>query len=419
MKKIWIIFVLLLLLCLSGCKEDESAKLEVTGGVQNPSDASDSDLLCALGTQEEVISLSHPAAIYTSKGIYSSGGAAFRFSDSQTGETMLVCFDPTCDHKFRKDAGGNWTTECLALRIGWADAGSRITGDLVYDVSNTTDSLEIVITSLQDGTRKKFLTADEMGMTRDTTYYRQDQLFLSYDITRDYEKEKETGERQELENWKAGLCMVSLTDGTVRKLVLKEKEGVDSVIQNLFCDGENLYYGYFYQDGDHVTSEAWKYNLKTETETMIAKVPYMTDFYFRKGYYAYSYKSEEEDAAKLYIQRSDEEPELVAECDGVYSWYSCWAADEELFYAQHSSDDDKPKELYCYDLQKKENTLLGTTEEPLKIKAVFPNVVYFIIGQGEALTYASMSMEDFRAGNFDKIQELCEVNVDNEKYYEK
>lgn len=411
MKRFYLLMACFLLALLWGCELQ-------SGGTKQEKNESEETTKNALGLDTDFIDSGHTE--YMSNGVYFTSGGALQYVDPETGESSLVCFDPTCDHKWRRE-NDEWQTTCFALRVGYLNIGSCVIEDELYVLTDATgrDSLGKVLykTGFDRYEPQTVATMEDFQWSRGSFCYGQDTLFLSDFRTHDYSRYSE-GIISDLDTAQAVIVKVSLRDGTVRQLVQKEKENQQSIIMKMSCDGSFLYYLYQYMDGERENQELWKYDLQTDTEELIHTFLGNQVIFLGSRKVCYQIDGEESNTGRtqLYVMDMNGASELVAETDAEHG-FDAWASDEGVLIIRY--EEEQISFLY-YGFKSKELKTLGETkmDNNIHFEAAFPDYIYFWYGSGIDIHAAVISMEDFTTGNFENIKKLFDYNASKDIYYE-
>lgn len=412
-----VLAISVMILCLTGCGN----KAKEPDGVQ---ERPLTGMKYALGTDSPVVcnSIGGLGALMADRAYYWSD-QALSYRDLNTGEEYLMCFNPTCDHKWRKSGSGidyQWTTECTALLCGRNSLGSCMLGETFYSIKGRADDFEKVnlVTTGLDGTGDAVLaTLDIQDQIRCAYWYRDEFLLLAYWNL--YIGEQDETGRTEMESCIPGILQVSIKDGKVTKLVEKPMEGQQSIIQNLACDGERVWYSYEYTDTEGETVyEIRCVSLSTLEDRLILEGKgNIIGIDTEKVLYSDGRQSVSDNdiPSGIYVRKWAEEPTLLLEEMGYYTGISCG---EQVYFTSNKGGSTT---VYIYDVATQNcKQLMTVNNMQLALDAVFPDVVYFN-RQGNSCPYgvAYISMENLLAGKSEEFRKLFDFNLDPDRYYER
>lgn len=375
----------------------------------------------ALGTETETICRLESNLM--AEGAFCWNDQALSYIDVKSGTEYLMCYDPTCDHKWRKEGSGfhsGWGTSCTALLHGRGLMGSRMIGDWFYmvkDVPNDFEKVNIVRSRMDQTDPVVLATLDIQDSIRDACWYKDDFLLLAYWNLKVSEPD-ETG-NTETESCTSGIIQFSVKDSKVTKLVEWEENGQQGIISNLYCDGESVFYSYeFGTDSGTVETQTRCVNLSSHEDILLCKIDgtILGVDSEKVLYYARKQTSMGMDGeAKLYVRKWNEEPVLLAEKAEYYTGLICGS--RILFTANEG----KHTVIYSYEQSTEMlEKYMETTGLELHLEAAFPDIVY-LKGQGSGVPYSTLyvNMEDLIAGRVSEIKQLYRYNQDSDRYYER
>lgn len=410
-RKIGLLLILTAyLICLTGCKDKQPG--------DKGTDAKDE----AIGLYTEVVCPWDGFSALMADGAYFWNDSALNYADWKTGETYMMCYDPTCDHKWRKEGAGwdySWVTKCTALLHGRNIKGSRMVGDTFFSIRGKTDDfekIEIWCSKLDQADETLFATLDAQDSIRASCWYKNELLFLAYWNL--YAGESDESGATEMEACIPGIYEISLKDGKVTKLVEKSSEGKHSVIQDMICNGQKLWYSYgFVGEEKTQNTQIWCYDLTSGKETMVREFSGDLLHMDAERFLFSTYDRDSDGRAnnyRLYVSSWDGDPELIHE---MAQWYTGLLCGDKVLFSENRG---ATTSIHCYELATKTTKrLLADVNLQLDLEAVFPQVVY-CSGQGAAMNYSMLyiPMQDLLAGNSDAIKKLYEYNAGNDQYYE-
>lgn len=373
----------------------------------------DTDRHYVIGTESECSVSTFDEVLYYD-GVYMDAGIALQYVDAATGERGLMCFDPSCEHKWRR-VDGTWRTSCPALEVvNKALTKVCVYRDGIYFLSQSSKGIGHGIDLVRTGfdVFEPQIVA-ELAWANTSLIFKnclvdEDSLFLSYAITHDYSNIEEQGITT-LEDRIAEISMVSMKDGKARKLVSKSVPKGDAIISQFVCDDSFLYYSLDYIKNGNMVTEIWQYNLKNDTEILLRTLAGSIEAF---NLYGYLYAVVDENYQKdIYFGTVQGEDDILLSdnCSG----FSGIIAEDEIYYSRNGNI------LGIYDkaTQKIREFPEYNGFGYITMKEAFRERLYLKVDGEYGPACATLTFEDFKSGNLDKIRLLYENNEPTDQYF--
>lgn len=349
-------------------------------------------------------------------GVYANPSAGpLQYYDAETGESMMMCFDPSCEHRWRRK-NDSWETTCSALNIGQRmDCLVGINEEGAYYLAASSkgfgNGLELIRTGL-DAFEPEVIGeipwAD--GMVLSCHLVGDDTVFFSDVIFEDCSNIEENGIVPLGKDCIAEISMVSLKDGKAKQLVRISIPDGEATIAKMACDTTGVYYYLSYtKDGDSI-AEIHRYDLSDNKDVLLRTLTNKYIGSFNLNGYIYYEKEEYYSTDVYYSSFTDDDDILLFEkCNG----FTGIVMENGVIYCKNG------KILGTYDKELGQLSEYPEVSEYsyINLEAAFENRLYMNINTEDGLRFATITMEDYIQGNWGGIKILYDMNDDTEKYY--
>ncbi len=354
---------------------------------------------------------------YMKNGVLFCVDDILRFADAKSGNCVVLCDKPNCQHSKVQDDIDKQTCNAVVPMNAWLPTIYQ--NKLYFVYRDGVNQARVYKADTNGGNRSVLAHLDNVQFVFDGDY-EGNYLICAYKNSFDYGTEELNG--LTLEKPITGLAVIDLETGKVIRVPEKEDYGAQVFKQHY--DKDRIYYGYLNMDikidyekldlslpessdyvDQHLFISIWCYDLNTGEDTCIYSGQ---DYQIRdfSGHYAYLIKGAL-DTTQIYEfnLETGEETLLVNEANIT----NCLADSDRLAYVIMNGNETIYK---YYDLIKKEITLIGKRNSTISPKVIIEDKVYVsYYDDKKELCFGYIPRDDYYNNNFDSVQSMFYPNT--------
>ncbi len=353
---------------------------------------------------------------YTKNGVLFCVDDILRFADAKSGNCVVLCDKPNCQHSEVQDDIDKQT--CNAVVPMNAFLPTIYHNKLYFVYRDGVNKVRVYKADSNGGNRSVLAYLDNVQFVYNGAY-EGNYLLCAYSNNYDYGTEELNG--LTLEKPITGLAVIDLETGKVIRV--PEKVDYGATIFKQHYDKDRIYYGCLSMDikidyekldlslpessdyvDQHLFTSIWCYDLNTGEDTCIytGQDYQIKDF---SGHYAYLIKGAL-DTTQIYEfnLETGEQTLLVNEANIT----NCMVDSDRLAYVIMNGSETIFK---YYDLTKKEITLIGKRNSTISPIAIIEDKVYVSYNDNEELCFGYIPREDYYTNNFDSVLSMFYPNT--------